>query len=108
MTLTNTVQTIESGNLEVIAALDACEAGHSNAHEMLIGLPCTVQIGSDHYSAKIIKVTAKTITVECGFTHGNPISDKMTFRRTKYGQWTCRKHFILTVGVAETRWCPEF
>lgn len=83
----------DSGNHDVIVALDALFEGRIMA-DLLIGLPATVALGSDRYSAKIVKVTAKTITVE--MCYGN----LRTFRNTKRG-WRHQKHYHLCIGYAE-------
>lgn len=96
--LSNTEETIETGDLAVIAALDACEAGHPEAYKMLIGLPATMCIAGDRYPVTIEAVTPSLKTIK---------ANGKTFRLDKRGSYVCSKHYFLHVGVAKSYWSPE-
>ena len=90
----------------ILIAHDAIEAGHPGAMQLLVGLPATISIGSDHYGCKVVAVTAKTITIEKADKWGSTPKHTV-FRCTKFG-WTYRKHHRLHIGEAVTAWDPCF
>ena len=99
---------------EALVAWDACEASDPRAMSLLVGLPATMQIGSDLYAARVVSTTARTITIVYGWevVCEGPNATKrngelLTFRSTRHG-WTYRKHHRLTVGEARHRMDPGF
>lgn len=84
---------------EARVAYDAYEDTKSLA--LMVGLPCTVGIGSDRYAGKVVKTTAKTITVEWN-------GDTSTFRLSKHGSWRSDRSLYLVVGYAKEYMDPSF
>ena len=67
--LRNTEDTLDpSISDDVRVALDACEFGVPNAHELLVGVPATVSIGSDRYSHVVVKASPDLTEIWCAET----------------------------------------
>lgn len=86
---------------EVMVATDAYQAGATEklTAETVIGMPCSVSIGSDTYAGRVVGCTASLFSVTVVYGYGDR---EMTFRKTKNG-YTYRKHHHLTLGVATQR-----
>lgn len=86
---------------EALVAYDLYEDKHDLS--LMVGLPATISIGCDSYSAVVTSVTPQSITAK----YLRDDAKARTFRVNKHGQWCSDKHFMLTVGVANDRWPLE-
>lgn len=82
------------------AAIEACNDAAMEPATMhnLVGVDCTISIGSDRYAEKVEKVTPKTITA----------GGKVFRWSAKYRAWRSGKHFWLHLGYAEDHRDPSF
>lgn len=48
---------------DVSVALDACEQASPDAHKLLVGVPCTLAIGSDSYTGVVVRATPSLATI---------------------------------------------
>lgn len=70
-----------------------------------IGSLGTVSIGSDNYAVKVVRKTAKTLTVE--YLYGGQKGSTKIFRNCG-GVWSYKSHYILTLGEARQEMDPGF
>lgn len=80
---------------------NACEtAFRTNVANFKIGDGASIQIGSDCYAGTIIKITARTMTVQYDRVHkgtlftADPNGETMTFRVSKHGNWKNGNFFM--------------
>ena len=89
-----------------LVALDALASRHPEAHKLLIGIGCTVSIGSDDYAAKIVACSASLYTITVAREH---FATDLTFRwSVKHDRYVCRKHYFLNIGEARDYRDPSF
>ena len=106
--LSNTERTIADASDDTIIALDAVEAGNKAAHKLLVGVPCTISIGSDQYSGEIVSATPSLHTIVIAYTgRGGLSGEQRTFRRAKDGRYKSG-NFRLSIGTADNYRDPSF
>jgi len=94
--MSNTKETLETGSLATIVALDAMEERNPLAPSLMVGMPVTEWIGTGEYPGTIKSVSAslKTIVV----VGGSGI--ERTYRLNKRGAYTSGKYCSLRLGVS--------
>lgn len=107
MTNTDTTKMTTEADLAIVVALDAFEEKRSDAHELLIGIPCTVSINCDSYAGKVTACSKSLHTLTVTFLE----SGERTFRWSKkLNRYRCSRgsFYFLHLGEAVDKRDPSF
>lgn len=91
--------------MSALVGVDTMESNLALARKILVGLPCTVEIGNSQIPGEVVHVTRCTIRVRYGVS-----SDRfLTFsRRPGARYWSAKGCYFLVLGEAKLYSDPYF